>query len=50
MDIVDIILGSALTPQGEIESYAARAEKAVRDAAQAVADIESITEQTNANN
>lgn len=50
MDIVDIILGSALTPQGEIESYAARAEKAVRDAAQAVSNIETITEQTNANN
>ena len=50
MDIIDVILGSALTPQGEIESFAARAEKAVADAATAVNNIESITEQTNANN
>ena len=50
MDILDIILGSALTPQGEIESFAARAEKAVADANAAVSNIESITEQTNANN
>lgn len=50
MDIIDIILGSALTPQGEIESFAARAEKAVRDATTALNNIESITQQTNNNN
>ena len=50
MDILDIILGSALTPQGEIESFAARAEKAVQDASQALSNIESITQQTNTNN
>ena len=50
MDIIDVILGSALTPQGEIESFAARAEKAVSDAATAVNNIESSTVQTNANN
>ena len=50
MDIIDVILGSALTPQGEIESFAARAEKAVADANTALNNIESITDQTNANN
>ena len=50
MDIIDVILGSALTPQGEIESFAARAEKAVTDANTVLNNIESITDQTNANN
>jgi len=50
MDIIDVILGSALTPQGEINTYAARAEKAVADANTALNNIESITEQTNTNN
>ena len=50
MDIIDVILGSALTPQGEIESFAARAEKAVADANTALNNIESITDQTNTNN
>ena len=50
MDIIDIILGSAFTPQGEVETYASLAQKAVLDAAAAVNDIQSITQQTNANN
>ena len=40
MDIVDIILAKALTPQGEIESYAALAEAAVTKATQAVNDAD----------
>lgn len=40
MDIVDIILAKALTPQGEIETYATLAEKAVADASKAVTDAE----------
>ena len=57
MDIIDIILAKALTPQGQVETYAAKAQKAAQDAAAAeasaeavVSNIESITEQTNANN
>lgn len=50
MDIIDVILGKALSSQGRIESYAAQSQTAVAKANQAVSDIESITEQTNENN
>lgn len=50
MDIVDVLVAKALSPQGQIETYAALAQKAVTDAKAAVDDIESITEQTQANN
>ena len=40
MDIVDIILAKALTPQCSVETYAALAEKAVADASKAVTDAE----------
>ena len=57
VDIIDVMLARALTPQGQIDTYAARAGKAVSDAnaavtaaESAVSNIETITEQTNANN
>jgi len=50
MDILDIILAKSMTPQGQIDTYAAKAQKAVNDAKQAVDNIETITEQTNTNN
>ena len=50
MDIIDVMLARALTPQGQIESYAAQSQAAVARANEAVAAIESITEQTQANN
>lgn len=50
MDIIDVMLARALTPQGQIESYAAQSQQAVTRANEALANIESITEQTNANN
>lgn len=50
MDIVDVMLARALTPQGQIESYARQSQAAVTEANQAVAAIDSITDQTNANN
>ena len=57
MDIIDVILGRALSPKGQIDTYAARTQKAAQNAsaaatsAQAAVDnIASITEQTNANN
>ena len=57
MDIIDIILARALTPQGQIETYAAKAQKAAQDASAAassaqtaVNNIDSITQQTNENN
>lgn len=57
VDIIDVMLARALTPQGQIDTYAARAGKAVSDAnaavtaaESAVSNIESITEQTNTNN
>lgn len=50
MDIIDVLVAKTLTPQGQIESYAALAQKAVTDATAAVDNIDSITEQTNANN
>ena len=36
MDIIDIMLAKALTPQGQVETYAAKARKAAQDAAAAV--------------
>ena len=50
MDIVDVILAKALTPQGQIEAYAATAQTAVTKANQAVNNINTITQQTNTNN
>lgn len=50
MDIVDVIFAKALTPQGQIESYAATAQAAVTKANQAVNNINTITQQTNTNN
>lgn len=50
MDILDIVLAKSLTPQGQIDTYAAKAQKAVTDAKKAVDNIDSITEQTNTNN
>lgn len=50
MDIIDVILGSALSPQGQIQTYAALAQQAVQQANNALNEINSITEQTNANN
>lgn len=57
MDIVDILVARALTPQGQIDTYAERARQAiinansaVSSAEDAVSNIESITEQTNTNN
>lgn len=50
MDIIDVMLARALTPQGQIESYAAQSQQAVARANEALANIESITEQTNENN
>lgn len=44
MDFIDIILSRVLTPQGQIESYAATAAKAVEDANAAVAAIEEISD------
>jgi len=49
-DIIDIIMAKALTPQGQIATAAAQAQKAVRDANEAVNNIETITEQTQQNN
>ena len=43
MDIIDVLVAKALTPQGQIESYAAQAQAAV-------SNINSITAQTNTNN
>ncbi len=50
MDIIDVILGQALSPQGQIQTYAALAQQAVQQANAALNNIESITQQTNANN
>lgn len=50
VDIIDVVLARALTPQGQIESYAAQSQAAVTKANAAVAQIETITEQTNTNN
>ena len=50
VDIIDVVLARAMTPQGQIESYAAQSQAAVTKANAAVSQIETITEQTNANN
>lgn len=50
MDIIDVMIAKALTPQGQIESYARQSETAVANANNAVAAIDSITQQTNTNN
>lgn len=57
MDIIDVLLAKALSPQGQVETYAAKAAKAASDAATAVANsetainnINSITEETTQNN
>ena len=49
MDIVDIILAKALTPQA-LAQYMAEAQSASAIASEAALNIESITEQTNTNN
>lgn len=50
MNIVEALLARLLTPQGQIEQYAAAAQKAVVKANKAISDIDTITEQTIANN
>lgn len=57
MDIIDILLAKKLTSQGQVDTYAAKAQQAAKDASDAetraesaVNNIESITEQTQANN
>lgn len=50
MDIIDVMLAKALTPQGQIESFARQSQIAVTQANQAVATINTITQQTNTNN
>ena len=50
MDIIDVILGGGFSPKGRISTYAALAQKAVSDANTAIQNIDSITDQTNANN
>lgn len=42
VDIIDVILAKALTPQGEIETYAKRAQKAAEDAVTAENSAQSI--------
>lgn len=37
MDIIDVMLARALTPQGQVETYAAKAQKAAQDASAAAA-------------
>ena len=50
MDILDIILAKSMSSTGQIDSYAKKAEQAVKNANAAVANIDTITEQTQANN
>ena len=50
MDIIDIMLAKAMTPQGQISTYAQMAQVAVSRANTAMQNITSITEQTNTNN
>lgn len=50
MDIIDVLVAKILSPQGQVESYAALAQEAVTKANAAVNDINTITEQTNSNN
>ena len=42
MDIIDIILARALTPQGQVNTYAAKAQKAAQDAAAAATSAQSV--------
>ena len=46
MDIVDILMAQALSPQGQISTYAALAQSAVTQANQALAAIQEITGET----
>ena len=50
MDIIDVLVAKILSPQGQVESYAALAQEAVTKANTAVNNINTITEQTNSNN
>ncbi len=57
IDIIDVILGRALSSTGQIDTYAAKAAKAAKDATAAatnaqtaVTNITTITEETQANN
>ena len=38
MDIIDIMIAKALTPQGQINTYASKAQKAAADASKASND------------
>lgn len=40
VDIIDVVLAKALSPQGQIDTYAARAQKAVSDANRAIDAVE----------
>lgn len=40
MDIIDIIIAKSLTPQGQVETYAAKAQKAANDGANAVSEAQ----------
>lgn len=40
VDIIDVVLAKALSPQGQIDTYAARAQKAVSDANKAIDAVE----------
>ena len=44
VDIIDVVLAKSLTPQGQIDTYAAKANKAVADAAKAENDMNSLIE------
>ena len=44
MDIIDIILARALTPQGQVNTYAAKAQKAAQDAAAAATSAQSVAD------
>lgn len=44
VDIIDVVLAKSLTPQGQIDTYAAKANKAVADAAKAESDMNSLIE------
>lgn len=50
MDIIDILLAKALTPQGQVETYAKLSQQAVQRANEAINNISTITEETNTNN
>lgn len=44
MDAIDVLIARALTPQGQINTYAARAEQAVQQATQTLESINEIVE------